>query len=163
MAHPYSAVLPAARLFYNRKKPACPEYGSGRAGNGGTCKKCSLQSRRKEICSHERAGSPELQGNGICLLVWRNKTPPQDFFRRIYQSPDLPDGGPQDTPDAMQSKGYLSENREIRHCEDQQPRTISQQSSEAAAHRINLNGRGIGKVRLEVVSVGDGNYEIFAR
>ena len=33
----------------------------------------------------------------------------------------------------------------------------------AAAHRINLNGRGIGKVRLEVVSVGDGNYEIFAR
>ena len=33
----------------------------------------------------------------------------------------------------------------------------------AAAHRINLKGRGIGKVRLEVVSVGDGKYEIFAR
>lgn len=33
----------------------------------------------------------------------------------------------------------------------------------AAAHRINLNGRGVGKVRLEVISVGDGNYEIFAR
>ena len=67
----------------------------------------------------------------------------------------------------MQSKGYLSENREIRHCEDQQPRTISQQSSDrpdlSGRDRINLNGRGIGKVRLEVVSVGDGNYEIFAR
>lgn len=33
----------------------------------------------------------------------------------------------------------------------------------AAARQIGLHGRGIGKVRLEVVSVGDGPYEIFAR
>ena len=130
MAHPPSVALPAARLFYNRKKPACPEYGFVRAGNGGACKKCPLQSRRKEICSHERAGSPGLQGNGVCLLVRRNKTAPQDVLRRAYQSPNFTDGGPQDTPDAMQSKGYVPENRKIRHCEGQQPRTISQQPSD---------------------------------
>lgn len=33
----------------------------------------------------------------------------------------------------------------------------------AAAQRISLHDRGVGKVRLEVVSVGDGPYETFAR
>lgn len=32
----------------------------------------------------------------------------------------------------------------------------------AAAKKINLMGRGVGKVKLEVISVGDGEYEIFA-
>lgn len=33
----------------------------------------------------------------------------------------------------------------------------------AAAGRIGLRSRGVGKVHLEVISVGDGPYEIFAR
>lgn len=32
----------------------------------------------------------------------------------------------------------------------------------AAAKKINLTGRGLGKVKVEVISVGDGEYEIFA-
>ena len=33
----------------------------------------------------------------------------------------------------------------------------------SAASRIGLHSRGVSKVRLEVISVGDGPYEVFAR
>ena len=159
MAHPYSAVLPAARLFHNREKPACPEYGSGRAGNGGTCKKCSLQSRRKEICSHERAGSPELQGNGICRLRTSSGEyiNPRTSLTAAHKTLPLPCKVKVTCLKTGKSVIVRINNRGPFHSN----RLIDLTS--AAAHRINLNGRGVGKVRLEVISVGDGNYEIFAR
>ena len=33
----------------------------------------------------------------------------------------------------------------------------------SAASRIGLHKRGVSRVRLEVISVGDGPYEVFAR
>ena len=167
MAHPYSAVLPAARLFYNRKKPACPEYGSGRAGNGGTCKNAPYKVGGKryvpmsvqEALNYKETGYACWYGgtkhrhrtssgediNPRTSLTAAHKTLPMPCKVKVTC---LKTG--KSVIVRINNRGPFHSNRLI-------------DLTSAAAHRINLNGRGIGKVRLEVVSVGDGNYEIFAR